>query len=400
VIRTAAGTEEAPAATEYDYVPTPKVTLVAVGASAALPVRIFGSGFSVLSFDWVNLGTASSVDSEQTMVDYVSPTSIVVTPTSEYSTGVSAVSFAGGVSVQTAGGLSNATAVPVGKVLTVHHLSVLGGSAAGGTELLVTGEGLAGVRSVAFVGEFSPELAVATGSAVVHVSADELMVRTPAHAAGPVDVLPCSATACGRARRAVDTFVFVPRSAHSLVAVYPTVGPASGGIRVALFGSGVDEASAVLFGPAVSSAAVPAPGFPRDDPYVAEVYSPPGRANTRVAVALLGSGRGAAPPPRAWFRYVPSAPSAPRMLGLVRAGTTVVLHWQTPASDGGSRITSYTVAVSISGTAERSWRFGSRIRTVRLTGFVPARSYRFAVAAWNVKHGKGPPGVVRAAGVA
>jgi hypothetical protein len=363
-------------------------------------VRIFGSGFSVLSFDWVNLGSASSVDSEQTMVDYVSPTSIVVTPTSEDSTGASAVPFTGGVSVQTAGGLSNAAAVPVGRALTVHHLSVLGGSTAGGTELVVTGAGLAGVRSVAFVGELSPELAVSTGSAVVHVSAGELMVRTPAHAAGPVDVLPCSATACGRARRVVDTFVFVPRSAHSLVAVTPAAGPASGGTRVTLFGSGVDEASAVLFGPAVSSAAAPAPGFPRDDPYVAEVYSPPGRAKARVGVAVVGSRRQAAPPPRAWFRYVPSAPSAPRLVGLVRAGTTVILHWQTPASDGGSRITSYTVVVSTPGAAERSWRFGSRIRTVRLTRFVPERTYRFLVAAWNVKHGKGPPGVSRTAGVA
>ena len=400
VIRTGAGTEEAPAVTEYDYVPTPTVTLVAVGRSAALPVRIFGSGFSVLSFDWVNLGSASSVDSEQTMVDYVSPTSIVVTPTSEDPTGASAVPFTGGVSVQTAGGLSNAAAVPARGVLSVHHLSVLGGSTAGGTELLVTGAGLAGVRSVAFVGELSPQLAVSTGSAVMHVSAGELLVRTPAHAAGPVDVLPCSATACALARRVVDTFVFVPRSAHSLVAVSPAAGPASGGTGVTLFGSGVDEASAVLFGPAVSGAAAPAPGFPRDDPYVAEVHSPPGRANARVAVALLGSRGQAAPPPRAWFRYVPSAPSAPRVVGLVRAGTTVVLHWQTPASDGGSRITSYTVVVSAPGAAGRSWRFGSRIRTVRLTGFVPGRSYRFVVAAWNVKHGKGPPGAALAAGAA
>jgi hypothetical protein len=283
VIRTGAGTEEAPAVTEYDYVPTPTVTLVAVGRSAALPVRIFGSGFSVLSFDWVNLGSASSVDSEQTMVDYVSPTSIVVTPTSEDPTGASAVPFTGGVSVQTAGGLSNAAAVPARGVLSVHHLSVLGGSTAGGTELLVTGAGLAGVRSVAFVGELSPQLAVSTGSAVMHVSAGELLVRTPAHAAGPVDVLPCSATACALARRVVDTFVFVPRSAHSLAAVSPAAGPASGGTGVTLFGSGVDEASAVLFGPAVSSVVAPAPGFPRDDPYVAEVHSPPGTCRARRA---------------------------------------------------------------------------------------------------------------------
>ena len=99
VIEPRSGYEEAPAASEYDYVPTPKVTLVVAGRSPMSPVRVFGSGFSVLSFDWVNLGPASSVESEQTKLDYLSPTSIVLTPTAENATNSSPTPFKGGVSV-------------------------------------------------------------------------------------------------------------------------------------------------------------------------------------------------------------------------------------------------------------------------------------------------------------
>ncbi|MGD0743338.1 MAG: protease pro-enzyme activation domain-containing protein [Acidimicrobiales bacterium] len=396
VIRPVAGTEEIPAATEYDYVPTPQVTVVAVGRSATQPVRIFGSGFSVLTFDWVNLGPASSVSSEQTEVDYVSPTSIVVTPTSVQATGATAAPFSGGVSVQTAGGLSDAAALPGTGALIVRQLSVLGGATAGGTVLRITGTGLAAVRSVVFVGELSPGLATATGPAVTDVTDGALTVRTPAHTAGPVDVLPCSATACGLARSGVDTFVFVPPSTRPLVALSPAVGPAAGGTEVTLFGRNVADASAAVFGPAISGPTARAPGYPPGDPYIAEVHSPPGRAGTRVAVTTVVPGRAASPPPGAWFRYRPSPPSAPRSVAVSRVGTAVVLRWQTPASDGGSRITSYRV-VSTFGEAARGWRFGPRTRAVRLTGFVPRRSYRFVVTAWNAPHGRGLPGVVTAA---
>ncbi|HXZ82855.1 MAG TPA: IPT/TIG domain-containing protein [Acidimicrobiales bacterium] len=400
VIEPRPGSEEAQAATEYDYVPKPKVTLVAEGKSSGSPVRIFGSGFSVLTFDWVNLGPASSVDSEQTKIDYVTPTSIIVTPTSEDPTGSSSAPLGGGVSVQTAGGLSNVVVPPRHGTLKVRRLSALGGSTAGGTELRISGSGLAAVRFVAFAGKLSPPtLAVSSRAVVTRVSGSALTVRTPAHAAGPVDVLPCSATSCALADSSTDTYVYVGPAVQSLVAVSRLSGPASGGTRLTLFGRNADEISAVLFGSARSTPARPAPGYPRDDPYVAQVRTPPGTAGARVSVTTLVSGRRGASLKGATYRFVPSAPSPPRSVGMVRHGAVVILRWSIPASDGGSPITSYTVAASTVGLPARTWRFSPGIHAARLAGLVPDRSYVFAVAAWNATHGRGLPVTVRASAV-
>ncbi|MGP8163445.1 MAG: protease pro-enzyme activation domain-containing protein [Acidimicrobiales bacterium] len=398
VIRPRPGTEVAPAATEYDYAPTPTVGLVVAGSSAGSPVRVYGSGFSVLTFDWVNLGAASSVASEQTKIDYLTATSMVVTPTSESSTGGPPASLAGGVSVQTAGGLSNVVASPRAGTLAVRGLSVLGGPTTGGTVLKVTGSGLNAVKFVAFVGRLSPRaLAVSSGAAVTKVSRDALTVRAPAHAAGPVDVLPCSATQCALARGSVDTFVYVGPAARSLVGVSPSVGPASGGAEMTLFGRDVGDISAALFGSAVSGPPAPAAGYPRDDPYVAEVRTPPGVAGSVVAVTTPASGRRAAAVRGLSYRYAPSAPSPPRSLGFVRRETVVNLHWRAPASDGGSPITSYLVVASTSGVRTRARPFGPRFRAARLGGLAPGLSYEFAVSASNASHGRGSPATVTVA---
>ncbi len=397
VIEPKRGTEEAPAATEYDYVPTPRVTLVVAGRSSASPVRIFGSGFSALSLDWVNLGSATSVESEQTKIDYVTPTSIVVTPTSQDSSGASPTVLTGGVSVQTAGGLSNVATSPRAGTLTVARLSLLGGSTTGGTELEITGSGLVATRFVVFVSELEPfEFAISTGAAITHLAADALTVRTPAHPAGPVDVLPCSATECALFDSSVDTFVFVGPAQRSLVAASPLSGPASGGTRVVLFGRGVGDIWGVLFGSAGSGPVVPVSGYPRQDPYLAEVRTPPGTAGRRVAITTLVSGHRTASLANASYHYLPSAPSPPRLVRFVRTGSVVVLHWETPASDGGSRIVSYSVAASTPGAATRRWRFGPRVRTARLTGIVPGHPYEFVVRASNAPHGWGSPSVVLA----
>ena len=398
VVEPKRGTEETPAATEYDYVPTPKVTLVATGRSAESPVRIFGSGFSVLTFDWVNLGSASSVGSEQTKIDYVTPTAIVVTPTSEDPTGGVSVPFAGRVSVQTAGGLSNVVVSARAKTPRVRDLSVLGGPTSGGTELRITGSGLAGVRSVAFVSELSPpELVISSRALVTELSTGALMVKTPAHSAGPVDVLPCSQVGCAAADGSADTFVYFRPAAHPLVAVSRLSGPASGGTRLTLFGWNVDDVSAAFFGSARSGPAVPAPGYPRGDPYVGQVRTPPGVAGTRVAITVVLLGRRAAVLRGLVYRYLPSAPSAPRSVSLVRHGTVVILRWAAPASNGGSPITSYSVAASTGGSLVRTWRFGPGTRAARLAGFASERSYKFVVTASNATHGKGLPATALAA---
>ena len=111
VVKPPPGTEVAPAATELDYAPTPHITSVAPDpddASETIPVVITGSGFNFNTLDWVNFGPASSARSVQIDIAVLTPTEIVIQPPlapSPMSDGPQPPQ--GGISVQSAGGLSN-----------------------------------------------------------------------------------------------------------------------------------------------------------------------------------------------------------------------------------------------------------------------------------------------------
>ncbi len=393
VIAANAVTEIAPAPTEYDYGPTPKITAVypdPADATGQTPVIIAGSGFSLNTFEWVNFGPPGSVLSEQTQILDITPTQIVIVPPTANVAGAMPKRLRGGISVQTLAGRSASLRFSYGGTPTVTHLSELGGPSTGGTALRITGQGMSAVDVVEFQSQVQPTGFGASVSVQLSaVRGTSLTVRTPADLPGPVDVLACSATACSRPDPRADTFVYYSPARPSVSRVTHASGPASGGTLVTLFGNGLNGATGVRFGSVVSARLQAVPGFPDGDPFILAVSAPPGPAGRSVAIAVLSRAGTSAPVAGATFRYVPSGPSPPQHVALRVAGRTAAVSWRPPLSDGGSRVTGYTVVLLASNAGAESQSVGPSTDHVVFGGLAAGETYTVRVAADNRAHGQG-----------
>ena len=127
---------------------------------------------------------------------------------------------------------------------TTTKVSPAGGSAGGGTKVIVTGANLKGATSVTFGG-------VPAASFTVNTSGTRLVAVAPAHVVGTVDVV---VTVVGDSSpvSAADQYSFLPPTISS---VSPAVGPGAGGTRVTIKGNYFQGTTAVMFG------ALPATSF-------------------------------------------------------------------------------------------------------------------------------------------
>ncbi len=392
VVEQTPGFEIAPASTEYDYAPTPRITSITPNPtmpSGRSPVVIAGSGFSLLTFDWVNFGPATSVTSQQLRILSISATSITINPPSAPATDANPTVLPGGVSVETASGLTNVARLSYAGVPELDRLSGFGGSVHGGAVVRLDGRGLGDVTSVGFVSELpgAPSVSVASTS-FVRESATSLEVRTPPHEPGPVAVVPCTLAGCARSRRVVDTFIYYSSSRHALAAIMPAHGAAKGGTVVTLFGKDVRFATAIVFGRRSSNQFESDPAYPANDPEVISVVSPAGPARHGVRVVATGPGVGGRERATKPFRYEPSAPSAPVAVSTISLGRELV--WQPPESDGGSRVVGYVVSAR-SGATSRSWSLPAGARSFALSNLATGHTYHIAVAAVNAVYGRGLP---------
>ena len=266
---------------------------------------ISGSGFSLLTLDWVNFGPAASVSSEVTKVLSLTANAIVIAPPASEVSRPDALELPGGVSVQSLAGLSNVEPLFYAGTPVVLRLDTPGGPVSGGTRLHIVGAGLDDVTSLTLISELSGTRVSLHAQSLRERANGELTVVMPADEAGPVAVVPCSLAGCAKSKRSVDTFVYFKPHSSSL-AISPSSGPASGGTKVLLFGDGVGRASSVVIG-SVAAPVHPATLYPAGDPYVGEAVTPPGAAIKRVAVTATIPNRSR--PMRGSFRYLPSAPS-------------------------------------------------------------------------------------------
>ena len=385
-------TEVAPVATEYDYAPPPTVRAVVpnpADASGQTPVAILGSGFSFNTLEWVNFGAASSVLSEQTQILDITPNEIVIDPPAASVSGSAPQRLRGGVSVQTVAGLSHPLAFSYGGLPSVSQLSSFGGPSTGGTKLRVKGSGISSVKIVEFASQVSPGYGASISVAISSRAGNSLTVRTPADLPGPVDVLLCSVTACSRPNPRVDTFVYYSLGHPSVSHIDRRSGPAAGGSVVTLFGQGLNGASGVRFGAALSTRLRTAPGFPDGDPYLLSTLAPPGRAGSTVPVRVVTHAGVSRPVPTATFHYLASAPSPPQTVRAAIRGASARVSWSAPASDGGSAITGYTVIALASGTAPKGGLVSAASHVATIGGLVTGRQYVFRVVASNAAHGRG-----------
>ena len=106
---------------------------------------------------------------------------------------------------------------------------------------------------------------------------------------------------------------------------------------------------------------------------------------TVTATNSVGTGPASAASNAATPAAVPGAPT--HVVAATAGSQQVKVTWTAPASDGGARITKYTVAASGSGGQSCSWTSGTLSCTV--TGLVNGTSYTFTVTATN-STGDGP----------
>ena len=388
------GYEDAPASSEYDYAPTPYVASVTPDPAKGTgdePVVIAGSGFSILTFGWVNFGPPKAIQSAQTKILDLSSTSITIAPPTANVDGAPPETLRGGVSVDSLAGLSDAVPFSYAGIPDVTSLEQLGGPESGGRALRIKGAGLSDVTSVKFIGETqNSAVSVASGASIEHRAKSQLTVVVPPGHVGPVAVVACSANGCSSARRSVDTYVYFGSHANGLAGMSPESGPASGGSIVVLYGDQVGREPMVRFGSS-SATVVYDSKYPRNDPYITAVVAPPGRAAGRVAVVVRVGGQADRFSLRGVFRYLPSAPSPPRSVLAKGVGGSVLVSWLPPASDGGSRVTAYSVVATARGLPSLRVRVSAVDLSVRLVGVVSGRRYEISVAALNAGHGAGHP---------
>jgi len=107
-----AGTEIDPAASEYDYAPVPRITSVGpqpYSESGPEPIRITGSGFNVLTLEWINVGQPFDANNNYSAFDNVTATEVTLGAALP-SADSKARYLQGGISARSLGGLSRAVA--------------------------------------------------------------------------------------------------------------------------------------------------------------------------------------------------------------------------------------------------------------------------------------------------
>ncbi|MGW9178792.1 IPT/TIG domain-containing protein [Agromyces sp. NPDC055658] len=202
----------------FTYVPAPVLTDLDPDAgpvAGGTPVTITGT----------DLGgaTAVTVDGVSVPFTQVSPTEITFETPAHAAGEVNVV-------VVTAGGPSNALPFTYYAVPSLTSLTPEQGPTAGGTSVTVTGTALGGATELTVDGVSVP---------FTQVSDTEITFETPAHAAGPVDVV---VTTPGGASGPL-AFTYVP--APLLTGLDPDAGPVAGGTPVTITGTDLGGATEV-----------------------------------------------------------------------------------------------------------------------------------------------------------
>ncbi len=278
--------EIAPIATEYDYAPTPSITRITPNPSSPRrgTVRIFGHGFSINTFYWVNIGSSRRVNSQQTRISSITPGEIEIRLPSALSR--AGKSLPGGVSVQTASGLSRSHPLNYAGRPKVLSVSPSAGDQHGRRSITVRGTDLAGVQRVLFVSETQP-YSTRTVRNVSSMNQRSLQVMVPAGQAGPVDVEPCTSFGCATANRSTDTYLYLS-SARPMISRLSFAGHSGSSMTtVTIFGSNLAGVIAVKLGPTTFRAFVNSDAIPRGDPSVCIVEVPLYLATVGTSVEVV-----------------------------------------------------------------------------------------------------------------
>jgi hypothetical protein len=317
-----------PAATEFDYFPTPTITSISVDTGLAGPfslATITGKGLGELGFEWVNVGPYQDATSADPFIGSISGTQLTVFLLPPLTASTSRMTLP--VTVETAASLnhndltgsppSNSGTVTFAATPEVSSIQVLGpdgkpaafpaGPTTGGTKIVINGAGLEDANQVGFADTVGPAGSTYTFS-FSQVSPSQISLLTPQDNPSIDQVFACSISGCSTPRPKNDTFTYYPVGNPQVTAVNPATGAA--GTNVTIDGQNLGFIKAVYFGKVKATTFANAPG-PLDSGSTTEVTAtaPPGTAGATVAIRVItlesaATGFGKSPVnPAATFRY-------------------------------------------------------------------------------------------------
>jgi hypothetical protein len=325
--------EELPAATEFDYFPTPKITSISVSGGLASEqggsiATITGVGLGELGLDWVNVGPYQDLTSADYDFEYYSGIQIQLVLPAEPAT-ISDLTLP--ATAQTEGSPnngdiagsapSNSVRVTYAPTPVVSSIEVRSngsvskydaGPSTGGTELVINGKGLQATSSVQFtdVGPTGAAQGFSTKTAftLTKVTATSVTLTTPGDQPGIDQVSACDVSGCSAPLESGDTFTYYPLGTPKVSSVSPAKGKA--GTEVTIDGANLGFIEAVYFGKvkATTFANVPALldcGSTTQVTAVAPAQSAGSTVEIRVVTLeseVTGTGK-SAPNPKATFTY-------------------------------------------------------------------------------------------------
>jgi hypothetical protein len=352
---------------EYDYADAPTVSAVApqggggyASEAGGTLATVTGTGFNILTMEWVNVGTAGLNPDEDFSVTSVSPTSLTVALSADPNPSAPTTNpDPSELSVQTSAGLSSAESfsfagVPVFGAITHPNPPIV--AQAKPAPVTVTGEGLSDVFEVSTELEAPLSFLASTSNDITARSGTSLTADLTSNFAFAQDLLLCSATACTAPTSATGGTADVLEVAYPgrpvVTSSSPSSGPAVGGTLVTINGALDTEVTAVDFG-TVPGKIVNQGGLTASAPI--EVLAPPGVARKKVDLTIKTDGGilvgqpTSAPTAAATFTYAPSAPTAPLAVSATSGPGLVAASWKPPANDGGDRVVGYLVRATAHG---------------------------------------------------
>jgi hypothetical protein len=288
-------------ADHFTYIAIPAVTAVSPAAGALAggnTVTITGTSFTGISA--VHFGSSAA--------------SIVGTPTATKITVTAPASVLAGAVDVTVSGTSGTSAAATADHYTyiapptVSSVSATVGVSTGGGTVTVTGTNFTGVSRVTFAG--------IAGTTVVVQSPSQLTVKSPAHAAGTVDIEVF--TAYGSSPTvAGDQFTY--SAVPTISSINRTQSSPAGGVPMVIVGTNLQNVTGVMFG------TVPATFF-GGSPVLFDVTVPPHTAGTVDITLLVGAGTSAISSVDK-FTYLgsPTVTKISPAVGPVAGGTTVTV---------------------------------------------------------------------------
>jgi hypothetical protein len=269
VIPAPPGQEAAPAATEYDYVPTPTITSISTstGGAASLAseeggsvVTITGKGFNLATLDWINFGNPTQAASQQQFFQFVSVTGTTIellAPGLDVTT-VDPKTLA--VTVQSVAGLSNSANATYAGIPTVSAVQTTSGPSpgsqsapdTGGTGIEIDGSGFANQTLAVTFADVATPFSFGTQYNFTASSDTKLTTTTVATNPAVVDTQVCTVTDCSEASSLnndlSDVLFLFPPGDPKIDSITPSSGPANGGTEVTITGHNLGCVTSVSFG--------------------------------------------------------------------------------------------------------------------------------------------------------